>query len=108
VTSQAIEGNATLGLDHFDRAPAKPRIEIGHHHLGAGARQQDRRSPAVADTVARSTPPLTIATLPAKPSPSRSSMRAFVNCLPTVSADKKCPKPKRQPNSSKHGALMLA
>src|ERR1700716_1673398 len=23
---------ATLGLDHFDRAPGKRRIEIGHHH----------------------------------------------------------------------------
>ena len=50
------QGNATLGLDHFDRAPGKPTIEIGHHHLGTGARQQDRRSPAIADTVARSTP----------------------------------------------------
>ena len=47
---------ATLGLDHFDRALGKPRIEIGHHHVGTGARQQDRRSPAIADTVARSTP----------------------------------------------------
>jgi len=31
-------------------------------------------------------PPLTIATLPAKPAPSRSSMRASVTCLSTVSA----------------------
>ncbi|MGY3410909.1 hypothetical protein ACVWZV_007022 [Bradyrhizobium sp. GM5.1] len=44
---------ATLGLDHFNRAPGKHGIEIGHRHPGAGARQQDRRSPAVADAVAR-------------------------------------------------------
>ena len=44
---------ATLGLDHFDRSPGKPRIEIGHHHLGTGPRQQDRRGPAVADTIPR-------------------------------------------------------
>src|SRR5450631_2938621 len=54
VTSQASA--AALGLDHFDRALGKPEIEIGHHDLGAGARQQDCRCPAVADAIARGTP----------------------------------------------------
>jgi hypothetical protein len=34
-------------------------------------------------------------------------MRASVNRLSTVAADKKCLKPERQPNSSKHGVLTL-
>ena len=85
-------GAATLGLDHFDRAPGKPRIEIGHHHLGAGARQQDRRSPAIADTVARSTPTADDRDLASQTGiSSRSFMRASANCLSTVSPDKKCP-----------------
>ena len=54
VTSPAMgRGSAALGLDHLDRALGELQVEIGHHHLGAGARQQDRRSPAVADAVAR-------------------------------------------------------
>ena len=47
-----------------------------------------------------------MATLPARPSPSRSFMRASVNCLSTVSVDKNGLN--SQPNSSEHGVWMLA
>ena len=46
-------GGAALGLDHLDRAFGELQVAVGHQHLGAGARQQDRRRPAVADAVAR-------------------------------------------------------
>ena len=46
-------GRAALGLDHLHRALGELEVEIGHQHLGAGARQQDRRGAAVADAVAR-------------------------------------------------------
>ena len=47
-----LEQAAVLGFDHFDRASGKLGIAVGHHHLGAGARQQDRCSAAIADAVA--------------------------------------------------------
>ena len=46
-------GCAALGLDHLDRAFGELEVEVGHQHFCAGARQQDRRSAAVADAVAR-------------------------------------------------------
>ena len=45
-------GMAALGLDHLDGAFGELHVEVGHQHLGAGARQQDRRGAAVADAVA--------------------------------------------------------
>ncbi len=45
------DGMAALGLDHLDRALGELQIEIGHHHPGAGASEQDRRGAAVADAV---------------------------------------------------------
>ena len=44
--------HAALGLDHLDRALCELQVEVGHQHLDAGACQQDRRRPAVADAVA--------------------------------------------------------
>jgi hypothetical protein len=48
-----------------------------------------------------------MATLPAKPSSSRSLVRASVNCLSAVPPDKNAFGPEGSPNSSKHGVLML-
>ena len=46
------DGGAALGLDHLDGALGQLQVEVRHHDLGAGARQQDRGGAAVADAVA--------------------------------------------------------
>jgi hypothetical protein len=83
------QGRATLGLDHFDGAAGERRIEIGHHHLGAGARQQDRRSPAVADAVTRSTPTADDRDLAGKTGILVVFHARSCDCLSTISIDGK-------------------
>ena len=52
VTSPAMRrGRAAFGRDHLDGAFGELEVAVGDQHLGAGARQQDRRRAAVADAV---------------------------------------------------------
>ena len=44
---------AAFRRNHCHGTFGKPELAIGDQHFGAGARQQDRRRPAVADAVAR-------------------------------------------------------